>query len=144
MPSFPIHWIFARTYCQATEEEARVEAAMDAAVPGGDSAKARLTGQFGNPVVVISRKLERAEGLREAWRRWGDAGVLRTISPDLDARLDDDGIFHFRLDKQEAAVGRLSVLRDGDAIDVQVKVKAYPAKPEEIRRVAQALFAEAI
>ncbi len=144
MASLLIRWILARTFCQATEDEPRVEAALAAVLPGGAVSKDRLTGQFGNPVVVLSRRLSSAEDLRAAWRRWEEAGILEGLRTDVDARIDEDGVLHFRLDKQEAAEGRIRLLRDGDAIDVQVKVKAYPAKAEEIRRVAHALFAEVV
>lgn len=144
MASLPIHWILARTYGQATEDEARVAAALDAAVSGGAASRDRLTGQFGNPVLVLSRRLERAEDLRATWRRWAEAGILEGLRMDLDARLDDDGVLHLRLDKQQASEGQLVLRRDADAIDIQVKVKAYPAKPEEIRRIARALVTEAV
>lgn len=144
MPSIPIRWIVARAFCQATEDEDRVAGALNAAVSGGVSTKNRLAGQFGNPVLVLSRRLEAAADVRLTWVRWGQAGLLQAVAADVDARVDDDGILHLRLDKQEAAEGRLSLHRDADAIDIQVKLKAYPAKPEEIHRVARNLFTEAV
>ena len=144
MPSLPIHWVHARTHCQATEDEARVAAALDAAVAGGTASREDLVGQFGNPVVVLARLLEAAPDIRSTWRRWTGARLPEALQPDLDARLDDDGVLHFRLDKQRAAGGELVLLREGDAIDVQVKLKAYPAKPEEIRKVARGLVPEAV
>lgn len=144
MASLPIRWILARTHCQATEDEPRVVAALDVALPGGQTSKDRLVGQFGNPVVVLARRLEKAEDMRAAWRRWDEAGVLAEMREDLEGRVDENAVLHFRLDKQEAAQGRIALVRDGDAIDVQVKVKAYPARPEEIRRVARSLVMEAV
>lgn len=144
MPSLPIRWILARAFCQATEDEDRVGQALSAAVSGGTAAEERLEGQFGNVVLVVSRRLERSEDLRSTWGRWAEANLPRDLLRDLDARLDDDGVLHLRLDKQEAAQGRLQLHRDADAIDVQVKLKAYPAKREEIRRVARVLVSEAV
>ncbi len=143
MPSLPIRWIVARAFCQATEEPSRVAAALDAAVSGGTASEDRVTGQFGNPVLILSRRIEGAADLRATWGKWKEAGVVGAIRPDIDARVDEDGILHFRLDKQEASDGRLALLHEADAIDVQVKLKAYPANPEEIRRVALALVSEA-
>lgn len=144
MPSLPIHWVHARTHCQATEDASKVAAALDAAVSGGTSSREDLVGQFGNPVLVLARRVEGAADLKATWRRWADAGLPRALESDLGARLDDDGVLHFRLDKQRAAGGELVLLREGDAIDVQVKLKAYPAKPEEIRKVARVLVTEAV
>ena len=144
MPSLPIRWIRATAYCHATEVEERVARALGVAVSGGAASRELLEGQFGNSMVVLSLRLDRAEDIRATWRRWAGAGVLRGLEPKLDARLDDEAVLHFRLDKQDAAAGSLSLLRGGDAIDVQVKLRAYPAKPAEIRRVAGVLLAGAV
>ena len=117
---------------------------LGAVVAGGTASREDLVGQFGNPVVVLARLLEAAPDIRSTWRRWTGARLPEALQPDLDARLDDDGVLHFRLDKQRAAVGELVLLREGDAIDAQVKLRAYPAKPEEIRKVARGLVPEAV
>jgi len=143
MASLPIHWIVARAYAQATEEEERVVQALEAAVSGGVGSRDTLEGQFGNPVVVLRRRIERSEDLRSTWERWRGAGLLATLKDDLEERLDDDGVLHFRVDKQSAFGGTLAPARGADPIDIQVKLKAYPAKAEEVRRVARALLAEA-
>lgn len=143
MASLPIRWILGRTYCQATEEEDRVVQALEAAIAGGTPSRDRLEGQFGNPVLVLVRKLERAEEIRATWGRWQDTGLLGSLPGDLESRLDGDGVLHFRLDKQAAYRGSLLPAGDSDAIDIQVKLKAYPAKPEEILKVARSLIAEA-
>ncbi len=144
MPSLPIRWILARAYGQATEDEARVAVALEAAAAGGVPSVDHLTGQFGNPVVLLSRRLERSEEVRAAWSRWIEAGIVKALEADLDSRIDEDGVLHFRLDKQQACDGRLALHGDANTIDVQVKLKAYPAKPEEIRKVARALVTEAV
>jgi RNA binding exosome subunit len=143
MASLPIHWIAARTYCQVTEEEDRVVKALDTTIIGGAAGRDALEGQFGNPVVVLMRRVERAEGLRATWARWREAGLLAALKDDLEARLDADGILHFRLDKESAFAGALTPARGTDPIDIQVKLKAYPASPEEVRRVARSLMEEA-
>ena len=144
MPSLPIRWVHARTYCQTTEDESKVAAALEAAIYGGTTSREELVGQFGNPVVVLVRRLEDAPAIRSTWRRWAEADLTTALEPDLEARLDEDGVLHFRLDKQRAACGELALLGVGDAIDIQVKLRAYPAKPEEIRRVARALVMGAV
>ncbi len=144
MPSLPIRWVLGRAYVQATEEEARVVAALDAALTGGETTRDALTGQFGNPVVVVTRRLEAAGDIRATWSRWARAKLPEALRPETDARIDDDGVLHFRLDKQAACAGRLELRREADALDIQVKLKAYPAKPEEIRRVAESLLKEAV
>lgn len=142
MASLPVRWIEARAYCQATEEEERVLRALETAVPGATETRERLDGQFGNPVMAIRRRVERSEGIRTAWDRWKAAGILHVLRDDLESRVDEDGVLHFRIDKQAAYAGNLLPARGGDAIDIQAKLKAYPANREEILRVARELAAE--
>ncbi len=143
MASLPIRWIAARALCQATEEESRVLQALDAAVSGGETARQEVEGQHGNPVVILVRRLESAADIRAAWAHWSDAGLVDAFRASAESRVDDDGVLHLRIDKQKAYQGMLSLAGEADTIDVQVKLKAYPAKPEEIRRVARLLVSEA-
>lgn len=140
MASLPIRWLAARAFCQATEVEARVAQALETAVPGGVTSRDRVEGQFGNPVILLARRAESAEPIRGIWDRWRDAGLVSLLSEELTSRLDADAILHFRIDKEAAYQGRLALAAGSDPIDVQVKLKAYPAKWEEIHRVARALL----
>lgn len=143
MASLPIRWMEARAYCQATEEEDRVRRALDAALPSADETRERLEGQFGNPLVSLTRRVERSQDLRGVWSRWREAGLPASFTRDLEARVDENGVLHFRIDKQAAFQGRLVPARGTDAIDIQVKLQAYPANREEILRVARELLAGA-
>ncbi len=142
MASLPIRWIVARTYCQATEEEARVTQALEAAVRGGEMSSEVLAGQHGNPVVILERRLESSGDLRTTWDAWSLAGLVASLRGAVARRLDEDGVLHLRVDKQKAFQGTLVLAREGDTIDIQVKLKAYPANPEELRRVARGLVSE--
>ncbi len=140
MASLPIRWIEARTYCHATEEEERVAKALAFACPGGESAREILEGHFGNPLLRLVRRVEKGPAIRAVWERWSSAGLPSAMEGDLDARVDDDGVLHFRLDKQAAFLDHLALAKDVDAIDVRLKLLAYPAKPEQARRVARSIL----
>lgn len=137
--ALPIRWIEATAHVHATEDEARVLAALDVACPDGPLARDALEGHFGNPIVRLVRRVERGEAIRAVWERWRAVGLLDTIAPELDARVDDEGVLHFRLDKQAAFLGTLALAKDADSIDVRVRIQAYPAKPEAFRTVARSL-----
>jgi len=87
--------------------------------------------------------VEKRPGIRAVWERWYAAGVPTAIAHDVEARMDQDGVLHFRLDKQAAYQERLELAKDSDPIDVRLKLIAYPAKPAEARRVAHSILAEA-
>jgi len=144
MAKLPIHWIEARTYRHATEDEARVETALAFAAPGVESAREVLEGHFGNVLVRLTRHIDDGKSIREVWERWSAAGLPQALDSDVDARVDEDGVLHFRLDKQAAFQERLALAKDSDAIDVRLKMVAYPAKPEIARRVARSILEGAV
>ena len=143
MANLPIRWIEARTYCHATEIEERVAQALAFACPEGETAREALEGHFGNRLVRLTRRVESGKTIRAVWERWSAAGVPPAIAQDIDARVDEEGILHFRLDKQAAFLESLALAKDADAIDVRLKLIAYPAKPERARRVARSILPEA-
>jgi len=140
MASLPIHWIEVRAYVHATEEEGRVSKAIETVAAGPDVAREVFEGHFGNPIVRLSRRLETVDGIRATWERWRSAGALSEVSKDLPGRIDEDGILHVRFDKQAAYGGRFALGREGDAIDVRIKLKVYRVKEDEILRVARSLL----
>jgi RNA binding exosome subunit len=140
MVSLPIRRIEARTFCHATEDEARVATALAFACPGGETSRELLEGHFGNPLVRLTRRVEKAAAIRTVWERWTAARLPTWIAKDVEARVDEDGFLHFRLDKQAAYRETLEAAHGSDAIDIRVKLVAYPAKPEAIRRVAQSVL----
>ncbi|HYU07670.1 MAG TPA: RNA-binding domain-containing protein, partial [Thermoplasmata archaeon] len=58
-----------------------------------------------------------------------------------ETRVDDDGILHFRIDKQTAYLEKLTLAQDTDPIDVRLKLMAFPAKPEVARQLARSVLA---
>lgn len=143
MTDLPIRRIEARTYCHATEEEERVGTALAFAVPEGETSREELEGHYGNPLVRLTRRVEKRPAIRAVWSHWVEAGLPAAIARDVEARVDEEGVLHFRLDKQAAFQERLELAHDTDLIDVRLKLIAYLAKPTEVRRVAHAILAEA-
>ncbi len=141
MAKLPVHWIEARAYCHATEDEARVAQALDAACPAGESVRESLEGHYGNPLVRLTRRIEEGKAIRSVWDRWTAAGLPERIARDLESRVDDDGVLHFRIDKQAAYFEKLTLAQDTDPIDVRLKLMAFPAKPEVARQLARSVLA---
>ncbi len=142
MANLPIHWIEVRTYSHATEDEARVARALDFVCPGGALDREVLEGHFGNPLIRLTRRVDEGKAIRALWERWAAFSLPMALGAELDARVDEDGILHFRLDKQAAYRETLALAKDADVIDVRIKLMAFPAKAEEARRVARSILSE--
>jgi len=141
MAKLPVHWIEARAYCHATEDEARVAQALDATFPAGETVRESLEGHFGNPLVRLTRRVEEGKTIRSIWERWTAAGLLENIAKDVESRVDDEGVLHFRIDKQAAYLQKLTLAQDADTIDVRLKLMAFPAKREVARQLARSVLA---
>ena len=115
---------------QATEMEERVKQAMALASGSDEIVETRTTGHFGNPILLLETDLTRAGDMRKFLKTLGGAGILDHIMEQVEQRLDDECILHFRLDKQRAYSGELALAENRDVIDVGMKVAAYPARRE--------------
>ncbi len=140
MASLPIRWIALRTLCQATEDEDRVRRALDTACPLGEVSRTALEGHYGNPMILLTRRVDEPKAIASLWKMWSGAGLLEGLRERLEDRVDEEGILHFRIDKQKAFLGVLALAQDADTVDVQVKLKAYPAKAETYRNAARELI----
>lgn len=132
------HSVEFRTVCHATEDPDRVERAMRTLSPDGSLEADTLEGHHGNPLVLMSVRLEEAEAIRAFWRRVKDAGAMPPLLATLDARVDDDAVLHVRFDKQKAHGGTLELAGHDDVIAVRAKVVAHPAKRPNAVRIARA------
>ena len=128
MPRVPFHYIDLRTFCYATEDEKRVEAAIRAFLPEEfDLDRMENTGHHGDRIVVLSARVETADAMRHVLDRLAELDAIDRVLDELDERVDDNCSFFMRLDKQAAFQDEI---RLGDGITLRAKVEAYPAKHE--------------
>ena len=127
---FPFLNIHLRAIAQATEVEERVESAMLYVTGLEEISSSTIEGHFGNSLTIFEVELSKARDMRKFLQILKDAGMLAKLMEETEPRLDEDCIFHFRLDKQKAYAGELELADSKDIIDVSMKVAAYPARRE--------------
>jgi len=126
MPRVPFHYIDLRTFCYATEDDKRVEAALRAFLPEDfEIDRMENTGHHGDRIVVLSARVENADDMRYILDRLAELTEIDRILEELDERVDDNCSFFLRLDKQAAFRDEVEL---GDGITLRAKVEAYPAK----------------
>ena len=135
-----IHLDF-RTFCHATEVEERVRKALTFASNCEDISVERSEGYHGNKILIMSCTVSRKADIRAFFRRVGKED-LRTLLETLDQRLDEDGQFFFRLDKQKAFLDELTIFSGDDCIHVRAKVESYPKRREKALENARAMLQE--
>ncbi|WP_066416258.1 RNA-binding protein [Halorubrum aethiopicum] len=128
MPAVPFHYVDLRAFSYATEDEKRVEEALRSLLPeGAELDRVENVGHHGDRIVVLSARIERADGMRHVLDRIAELDDLDRVLAELDQRVDDNCALFMRLDKQAAFRGEIEL---GPGITVRAKVEAYPAKKE--------------
>jgi len=138
--SVPFHYVDLRTFCYATEDEKRVEAALRTYLPEDyPIERAESEGHYGDRIVVLSARVENADEIRHVLSQVASLSDIDAVRAELDDRVDDNCSFFLTLDKQSAFRG--DVVR-GDGITLRAKVEAYPAKRENAIANARELLDE--
>jgi hypothetical protein len=142
MSSVPFHYVDLRTFCYATEDEKRVEAALRTYLPEEYELDRQVTtGHHGDRIVVLSARLENADDVRYVLDRLVTLPDYDAFLDELDERVSEDCSLYLTLDKQAAFRGEA---RQGNGITLRGKVEAYPAKREAaVENAREALEARA-
>ena len=126
MPEVPFHYVDLRTFSYATEDEKRVEDALRSLLPeDAEVDRVENVGHHGDRIVVLSARIEVADGMRHVLDRLSELDDLDRVLAELDQRVDDNCALFMRIDKQAAFRGDVAL---GPGITVRAKVEAYPAK----------------
>jgi len=128
--------IFARfrTYCHATEEEGRVREALSfiSGVPSKFITVTVNKGYHGNEIRVLETEVKKGPALNKFLLALSEAGIFEKVKSEIPSRIDDEGMFYLRFDKQEAFKGNFVLDSKENTIQVSIRVQAYPANPETI------------
>lgn len=128
MSAVPFHYVDLRAFAYETEDEQLVETALRTFLPeDAEIEREETTGHLGDRILVLSTRIETADGIRHVLDRLRDSPDAGRIRSELAERIDENCSFHLHLDKQAAATG---AVRLGDGIALRAKVEAYPATRE--------------
>lgn len=137
------HWIRLRATAHPTEDLAKVEAAVRfaAGVPELALTSEAMETHHGGTVHLVQAVVDKSRAVRDLLGRiFALPGARGELAATLEARTDDDGVFYLRLDKQEAAQGRLALTRGEDAVQLRLKMEHYPATREAALASLRALL----
>ncbi len=129
-----LHNLTFRAFCQATEDEKKVVQAVLFASggKGEDVRRTKCEGYYGNAIIILDVSISSAKAIRSVFHRLSRED-RQAMLDQLERRIDENCSFYFRLDKQEAYLGRLVLGENGeehDIIAVHGKVKSYPKSRE--------------
>jgi len=151
-----IHNIILRVNAHSTEDQFRVRSALDFFLLNSASKSkiidentdniveiTNVNGYYQNPITTLSAQITRkqdclafASFIRENMHP-EDVKLLRSEMSD---RLDDEQLFHFRLDKQAAYMNKVKLSSSSDAIIVKAKITTYPKNRKQAGKIVEELF----
>ncbi|MFC7233207.1 RNA-binding protein [Saliphagus sp. GCM10025308] len=140
MPQIPLHYVDLRTFCYATEDDKRVEAALRRFLPEeAEIERVESEGHYGDRILVLSARVENADDVRHVLAQLTDLETFDRLLAELDDRVTDNCELFLRLDKQAAFGGDV---RLGEGITFRAKVEAYPAKKPQAVENAETVLEE--
>ncbi|CAD5243670.1 RNA-binding protein [Thermococcus camini] len=135
------HHVRITTFIQATEDEDKVLEAIGTFIPEEIDDEDIIfdidetTGFFGNPIKVVNVEIKRSRAVRkfiDYFRELLDEDARRYILENLDEKVDEEGTFYVRFNKQRAYLGEPEIGEGSDVVQVRIKVKAFPMKKEAV------------
>jgi RNA binding exosome subunit len=137
-----IHNISYRVFIQGTENQEKVEEALKTIFPLAAPEIEHTEGYYQNPVTILSQKITKKREIKEFIQKLQEMDKKDIIKDgnDFQRKMDDNGNFFLRFDKQEALKGNWKVVEHGDSIHVRIKIAAYPAKKEVAIGIAHQIF----
>ncbi len=141
MAKLRAHHVRLTTFIQATEDEDKVLDAIATFIPeeiDGDDIIFDIDetkGFFGNPIKVVNVEIKRSRAVRTFLEHFKellseeDRGYLLEH---LDEKVDEEGTFYIRFNKQKAYLGDVEIDEGADVVQVRIKVKAFPMRKEAV------------
>jgi len=137
------HNVKIRTFVHATEDPEKVLEALETLFPEDLSPKdvefemVETVGYFGNPILVIDAEIKKSKNVRkflENLKNILSEEDKAFLLENLEEKVDENGTFYIRFDKQKAYLGEIKVLDGEDVIHVRIKAKSFPMKKETVVR----------
>jgi len=146
-----IHYINLRVIAHSTEDRSRVLKSLEFFLSSFSNGKNTddlvealdVEGHYGNLIKIFSAQVARksdSKALANFIRdNMSDEDVLR-LRDEMPDRLDDDQVFHIRVDKQAAFQENVKLTSSADAITVKVKIATYPKDRLKAGLIVEELF----
>lgn len=135
-----IHNISYRTFVYGTEDEEKVKTTIGYLFSNPLPERRVNEDHFEDEIIVLSEKITKKSRIKEFIKFLNETlsdEDKKTISEELEQRIDDKGNLFLRFDKQQAYDEKLKLTRSGNAIHVRIKIASYPVNKENAIKIAR-------
>lgn len=140
------HHIRISTFIHGTENEDKVLEALGTFIPEEipddevDFEILETEGYFGNPIKVVNLEIKRSRYVKAFLKHFKlllDEESKEYLLEHLDEKIDEEGVFYVRFNKQRAYLGEAEIDEGEDVIQVRIKVKAFPMKKDKVVKAVE-------
>lgn len=129
-PQLRVRLIELHTHVHATESREKILETLQSFIPFTPKDNSLHTdpcsGAFGQPIQTVGLKISLKTSIKEVLANLSDKlspETKRRLNNEFTARLDEKFRFYFRLDKQQAILGRFVLANTSDVIQVIIAVQ---------------------
>lgn len=130
------HYLHFRTFAHETEDPEKVRAALRNAAHVEDLApeETQVEGSHKNRILLLEAEVRSAPAAKRVFAALArdDPDGFGRLREEAPQRVDEHLNFYFRLDKQEAYLGRLLLTQGDDAITVRAKIRSFESKRQGV------------
>ncbi|MGA1872983.1 MAG: RNA-binding domain-containing protein [Thermoplasmatota archaeon] len=132
------HFLRITAMVHATEDESKVLRSMEILIGGGlpvEIERREAEGIFHNPITYMVLELTGQKQIFSIVEKWESEEFWQLSKEHLEERMDEDLVYHVRVDKQKACLGELELWSKGEAIEIQLKPATYPSSREKAKAI---------
>ncbi|MGY8735729.1 MAG: RNA-binding domain-containing protein [Candidatus Poseidoniales archaeon] len=126
----PVHQLTWRATASGIEDEMVLAEALATLIGDEEAVEIEQTNSYhGSPIHIVSARLTRAGPAQKALSNIGKEN-LKVILSELETRLDETNVIHFRLDQSDLISGILTLSQPGGQATIkgQTKIQVYPGQ----------------
>ncbi|NCG43264.1 MAG: hypothetical protein GWO84_06985 [Euryarchaeota archaeon] len=125
-----VHQLTWRATASGVEDEMILAEALATLIGDEEAVEIEQTNSYhGSPIHMVSARLTRSGPAQKALSNIGKEN-LKVILSELETRLDETNVIHFRLDQSDLISGILTLSQPGGKATVkgQTKIQVYPGQ----------------
>ena len=125
-----IHNIKFRVFVYENENLDDLAQAVLNILPEAEIEAEEAEGLTDNKIVILSGVVSKKRFTQTFFNTLLESVDLKDLTRDLERKIDDNGNWFLRFDKNDAINEKLTIVDSGDAIHLKIKIAAYPARKD--------------
>lgn len=125
-----IHNIKFRAFVYENESIDEITQSILNILPEADIEAEEAEGLLEDKIIILSGVVSKKRYTKTFFKTLLDSVDLEKLNDDLELKIDEKGNWFLRFDKDDALDEKWTILDNGDAIHLKVKIAAFPAKKQ--------------